>query len=523
MSEKDANKEETLRALKTIAKGGAISFAGVIFSKLTGFFYLWFSAKLLGPGTYGVLVLAITVFTFLTIIASLGLSHATQYFVSKYRSKKQYDKLRGAVKFTGKLLFAISIFIALTLFVFSEYVAKVLSPHNSQMLAAMLRIFAALLPAATFATFFYDIFIGVKRIEYLAAASYFCENTVKVGAAVVFAVLGLGVFGLAFAYALSVVASFLLAAWLFETRVWKGIKAGNSVKIPQGLLSYGWPVSISTLVGAFMIYVPTLALGIFLDSTAVGLYNVAFTIATLLTLIPSTLYVLLLPNTTEFLSKNMRKEAERIFKITNRWVTALALPIYLPMLLFPAAIIRFVYGIEYEGGATALALIASAYMFAILIGPAAMMLLSAGRPKLVLANTLAGATITGLASYFFIPIYGATGAGLAMLLGYVTANTILAAGVWKALYMHPYEERYIRTFLACIISVTIIYGILKLLFTYTPYWVLVPAFIAFITLNGTLMLIFHAFSEEDVELIEAVERKTGIPLSWLRELMRRSG
>ena len=191
------------------------------------------------------------------------------------------------------------------------------------------------------------------------------------------------------------------------------------------------------------------------------------------------------------------------------------------MLLFPDSILRILFGEEYVSGATALSILSLGFFLSVSVGPVASIILTLGRTKLNLLVSIISALLTVILSIVLVPIYGINGAAVATGISQVSFTAILFLFVYKFLKTQPFNLHYIKAVCAVLISSSLIYFIFKTTFTLIPLPFLLMSFVLFLFLYIFLLLIFKSLDEEDLMIIKALEKKTGIRLGWIRRVMRK--
>src|SRR3989338_1931460 len=87
---------QTDSALEKIAHGTLLALGGIIISKLLGYTYRLIAARF-GTEEYGILSLGLAVFNILTLIGVLGLNQGALRYVSFYREKANFSRLKEII------------------------------------------------------------------------------------------------------------------------------------------------------------------------------------------------------------------------------------------------------------------------------------------------------------------------------------------------------------------------------------------------------------------------------------------
>jgi O-antigen/teichoic acid export membrane protein len=96
-------------------------------------------------------------------------------------------------------------------------------------------------------------------------------------------------------------------------------------------------------------------------------------------------------------------------------MAAVAVPPLLLFLLVPGPLLGFLFGADFTGAATALAIMAGGQLIAVARGPLGSMLTMSGNDRTQLYLTLGGLALVMLLAFLLIPRYGLTGAAIAQV------------------------------------------------------------------------------------------------------------
>ena len=108
-----------------------------------------------------------------------------------------------------------------------------------------------------------------------------------------------------------------------------------------------------------------------------------------------------------------------------------------------------------------------------------------------------------------IPLLGIIGAAIATASSTILMNILFLGESWRYEKIQPFSTDMLKTVLAGLLSLGIVYLIFEQIFTATPYWALIPAGILFF---ATYTLIFGkigGLTEYDREIIITTGRKIG--------------
>lgn len=144
------------------------------------------------------------------------------------------------------------------------------------------------------------------------------------------------------------------------------------------------------------------------------------------------------PHITRAYRDGDQRRLQRLCTQSARAALAVALPIALPLILFSAPIIGYVFGTEYVAlSSTPLAVLAAAQIVNVTFGSVGMFLTMSGYERDTLIGQAIALMLNILAAYLLIPSYGADGAAYAAAIGLATWNVILAFKLIQRLKLRP--------------------------------------------------------------------------------------
>ena len=180
----------------------------------------------------------------------------------------------------------------------------------------------------------------------------------------------------------------------------------------------------------------TTMLGFMKTNTEVGYYNAAVKIKQILLSIVTSLGVVLLPRSSYYIQKGLKRE---FFGITAKAITfvfLISIPLTIYFIIFAKEGIYFLSGTNYAGSIVPMQIIMPTI---ILIGLTNIMgtqtLVPLGKEKIVLFSEVTGAIFNIIANFIMIPILGVAGAALSTLfaeiLVWIVQFSFIKSDIWQ--------------------------------------------------------------------------------------------
>ena len=213
-------------------------------------------------------------------------------------------------------------------------------------------------------------------------------------------------------------------------------------------------------------------------------------------------------------------EIKRSYQVLTKWIFSLSLPLALILLLFPITTLSFLFGYQYAEAALALRILSLGLLYSTFLGANAMTLMVLGKTRLLLWATLIGASLNVALNATLIPPLGITGAAIASMVSSLAINTFCSTKLYQLSRIHPFTKSYLKPIIASGIIIFIIYAIATTLLTIT-FWMLPLFLILFLSVYALSLLLTKSFDNEDISLLLAIEKRTGVDATPIKNILRR--
>lgn len=507
-------------SLKKIAKGVGIVFAGGMLSNFLSYLYRVIIARYFGPEDYGVFSLGLAVVGIASSFALLGLSTGVTRYTAFFKAGQDYARVKGVITTALKIVLPASIFLAAVLIAFNRIVAEL--AFNKPELAIALLILAFALPFNVLNQVLISTFRGLQKVEYEIYAQNILGNAVKVAAVIVFGLLGYGVAGITASWTLASMATFLLAIYYLEKNVFPIFRTKiKSVTIKRELLFFSVPLMFAGFIKVIIAWTDTLVLGYFKPSSEVGLYNAALPTADVLNTIPAAITILFLPVVSELFSGEKIKEIESTYRIVTKWIFYVNFPLFLLTVFFSRQVLNVLFGASYIPAYQALTILAAGYMLSSIFVPAGQLLTAFKKTKVAMYITLLVGFLNLALNVYLVPLLGITGAAVATGFSLAFGGMLAGFFAWHLSSMHPFSANFLKPLAAGTIAAFFLNFVARSLFSSFGAFILAALFIVFVLLYSLLLLVFRGMEKEDLEILKAIERKSGLRIEFLRNFVKR--
>jgi len=485
---------------KRMVKGAIIVFFGMLLSKALAYLYVALLARL-GSSEYGLLSLAISIVSFISIFSLLGLSTGVIRYISYYKGKRDDRRVKGTIISSLKLSLPVSLVLMILLFLYSEKIS-ILIFHNSELIP-ILRLFSLTLPFMSLSDIFLGVIIGFQKINYKVLVKEIIESVIRLVFTFIVIYLGYNLLGVAVVYLISFVITSFLSFYLLQKRVFPFFKTKViPILFTKELFVFSFPFIFAGVLTLIVKWTDVFMIGFFRTTSEVGVYNVALPTANLLVIVPTSLMALFMPIITEFYSKGKIKDIKTLSRINSKWIFFLNFPIFLLIFLFSKNILEIMFGSEYVTGNTALLILTVGYMVFSLVHIPNAILIMMKKTRLIFYISLISAGVNVVLNYYLIPKFGIVGGSIATSFSLVLIFILTFRSCYKLTKMQPLRLSYFKSIASGIVSLLIIYFIIQLIGS-VSFILFILLSIAFLVIYSVLVYLLKGLDKEDKEIMRS--------------------
>ena len=393
----------------------AIYFASQVVLSLAGFLATFFIARLLGASALGTYMVAVALLFWLKVPAN-GVSASIAKRVSEGRQRGEYVSAGFVVAGTIACLASVLVFI------FSGSVNRYVGASVSGILILLV-----------WSNVFFDSvaagLTGQKRVAHEGFVRVL-ERVGRLGGQVVLILLGYGVAGLIVGHSLSLLVAGVVGLAVFDVRP----------KLPsrehlRSLADYGQYSWLGSLQAQMFGWMDTTVLAFFVASSLIGVYEVAWTLASTLALISVAVQQTLFPELSDL---GVDERYERIHHYLNEgfvFVGIFAIPGLFGAAVLGPEILR-IYSPEFTRGATVLLVLIIARTIAAFGSQLVSTINAIDRPDVAFKINAVFVVMNLVLNVGLISVYGWYGAAVATALS-ATLSLILGYYALSALIGRP--------------------------------------------------------------------------------------
>jgi len=303
-------------------------------------------ARLITPAEYGLYSIALIPSYMAILFRDWGINSALTKFTASLRAQKSEEKTYEIIKRGLIFKTAIGLILSLILVSFSGLIASAV--FNRPESASLIAIASATVFAGTLQTAAQSTFVGFERME-LNSLTNVCQATVKSVAAPLLVLAGLGAFGATLGYTISFIASAIISLTVLYLIIIRKIKSKNSknsntARTLREMLSYGVPLSISSIIGGFLVQFYAFVMAIYCTDIAIGNYQVATQFATILTFFTIPLSTVLFPAFSKINPKDENELLQTVFTSSTKYTSLILVPATMALITLSEPVVGTLFG-----------------------------------------------------------------------------------------------------------------------------------------------------------------------------------
>ena len=489
--------------MTAVAKGGGVIFTGKLFLDAVRFVTAFILARLLGAKDYGMYSLALSATNIGVGMALLGLDAALIRYVAVMMGRKDDEAVWGTIQVGVSIAMILSVVTGTILFGFAYPIAD--KAFDKASLAPLLQVAAVLIPALTLSEVLASVTKGFKRMDYPVIAQFVFQPVFRLIMIVILAITGFSPFMAIVTFGLADLgASFLMLYYLNKIYPLKR-PLSPAKRDLKGLLAFSLPVWMSGLMVKFQNNIQAVVLGTMGSITGVGLFAVASQITAVSGHFTSSINVSSKPIVAQLHDQKDMKQLGQIYQTANKWAVMVQLPIFLVMVIYPAALLS-IFGNSYVEGAIALIILAVADLMNVGTGMGGVILDMTGYTRLKLLNSVLRLVIYIGLDLLLIPHWGLIGAAVAVMIGEGTVNFLRLIQVYILFKLLPFNKGFIKPVIAAAVAAggALLLGI----------WLPAGTNLINAALGGVLLLLLYVgttyalgFSKEEAFMLDGLRNR----------------
>ena len=446
----DGGDQSRLGSLASISKGASLYTLGKVVSDVGEFALHFLVSRWLGPASYGLFAYGKTLAFSALLLTNLG----SETSILKYLPQHEDDptKRRFLLGLAWLTSFGGGLLVSGSLFVFAPTVSELTLAEPR--FVDILRLFAAILFVDTLGNLLYATFRAVELIEYEILSKRLFKPLLRVAGVGIVIVLGGTLYDVVVALVAAGVVTLVVAGYLFLSRldIRPSLRSPASAsRTVREYYNYSLPLTFKEAGTLLQGRIDVLMVGLFLSSTAVGIYNVALLIAGVLYIPLLAVDQLFPPLASKLVAQDKRDDLAEVYSVVTRWVFSISLPLGVLAVVYRAELLGL-FGPDFTAGTLVLALFVVGQLCLAGTGPSDSLLMMSDHQYVVMANEWVFGLANVALNYICIQAFGLLGAAVASAGVLAVRNLTTVAELHYLEGIHPYSREFGKPVVAGVLA-----------------------------------------------------------------------
>jgi O-antigen/teichoic acid export membrane protein len=389
------------------------------------FLITFYITKNYGEGVYGNFSLIFTILQASTMIFALGLPNALINYLGLNKIDDHFSQY--LLKKGVKIILVAAIIPSLLFYLMKDVIA--VDIFRNKNLISYIVVVAVTLPFFIIQEFFLNFLIATKNFVKFNIFMFVIPNMLFLLLLVFISISAENQYLVILYYAVSVAVTVVIQSFfVFKKHQKQEIERLSSKKI----LQFSSPMMISSLMLFLLNWTDVFMLGAMRTESEVGIYNLAYKLASLSMLVIISMNVVLAPKISQLYRSGMIAELHQTIKKSTRLIIILTTPIVLFLIVFSEFILSM-FGNNFTDGKTALIIISLGALINVSTGNVDQILNMTSHQKALKNITFFGFALNAVLNYLLIPAYGINGSAAASLFTNAVFNLICLYYIKKKL------------------------------------------------------------------------------------------
>jgi len=479
-----------------IARKSALIVAINIINGILGYVGLFFIARYMAPGDYGIIGFALGFVGLFLVLGNMGFDVA---HVKRVSEGMELDKCIGTYFFIKIGLTVLFASVTIGAIFFWKYVMNrgFESPNHEIAIYIMLGCFVL----ETITQIMLYTFNARQEIAKSQLPLFF-QTLARVIMTIFVAVSGLGVILLALTYLFGEIILFFSALFFF-----RGYHIGRPSKILfKSYAIFAFPLIIATASNLIMNYNDRVLIQLFWTATAVGYYFAAIGLTTFIDMFTTGVGTLLLPNYSELHAKKDMIGIKKLVYQSDRYMSMISFPLVVGMIVLADPAVRILLSDTYLPAIVILQILPVMALMNALLRPYQFLLIGMNRPDLIRNQLVLMLFVNVILNIILIPQdiqvlnlhlfgLGAIGAAISAVVSHGVGMIYTRIYAWKLVKAKGTPRIFLHLFSAVIMAI-ILYWVNTIVYIGRWYELLSVALVG-LAIYILMLWILREFTKKD--------------------------
>jgi O-antigen/teichoic acid export membrane protein len=301
-----------------------------------------------------------------------------------------------------------------------------------------------------------------------------CQSIAKASISVLLVVLGYGALGAVIGYTFSILATGIIGLVMLYLVIFRSFRTKKNrsgiTKSLKTMLSYGVPLSISTIIAGLLTQFCGFMMAFFCSDLLIGNYQIAVNFSVILTFVMTPISTVLFPAFAKLNPQNEHQLMKTVFASSVKYTSLLLVPATMAMVILSQPMINTFFGGNWFYAPFFLTLYVVGNLV-VALGAMSMnsLLTGLGETKMLMKQNVLGLILGIPLAFLLIPTFGITGLITGSLLAGIPSLLWGLYWIWKHYHVKADFKSSAKIFVASAIAATTTY--LSLYFLATSEWI----------------------------------------------------
>ncbi len=388
--------------------------------------------RYLTKSAYGAFAYALSLVTMLSTLITLGIQRAIPRFAAMYDEQREYGKLAGTFVLQLGTIGVLGLSAILLTLGLRQWLTD--SVIGDTEVVGVLTILVLLAPLQALDSTALSIFAVYSRPRAIFFRRYVVTPALRFAVVAVLIAGGLDERALALGWVLIGAAGLGIYAVmlrdLFATQHLGPKLRSRSFEIPyREVLGFALPLLTTDILFVLLNTADVVLINRYGSTADVGAFRAVQPAAKMNQFVMTSFALLYTPVVARYFSRGDRNGVSDLYWRTASWITVLTFPVLILTFSLSGPLTETLFGAEYSGSATFMALLAVGYYFNAALGFNGLTVKTFGRIGYSVAISSAAAVTNVILNFVLIPRYGPLGAALGTLATLVAHNLLKQFGL----------------------------------------------------------------------------------------------
>ena len=414
--------------LKELLSGSAVTFGFKMIGMMLGYILIYIISKKNGASGVGIYALFRQSIVLVSVVLGLGLNISVLRYLGQFNNDKERSNYHYLYRFIVKFVAPTSIVLGSILFFFSEEIATLLGRRYGY--NDFISILGITLPFFALNQIGIEFIRGLKRLQISEFVRSVLRPLVMVSMLLIFWNKDLSNSEVLYLFMIGAILAWCISSVTIFNRLKSIPKAPILDFSGKELIKTSTPMLITAISSTLLVSLPFFFIDFFVSAKDVGIFNVPFQLAQLISIVLAVVNTIAAPKFSELFWSNKKAELQRLIRQSSKimfW-TSLILSI---LLIFMSEWALNFFGKEFGEGQWILIYLVIGQFVNVASGSVGVLMNMTGEQKALQIILLSTVGVSIILMSILVPKYGITGGAISVMITTIFQNVAAVIYMWR--------------------------------------------------------------------------------------------